>query len=155
MTNKKSKNNSSISWSQYMTKNNSKNGFYILSDKKNIYFGPFKNKQTAEFFSYISFQYPTADDGPELAIEAIKNIDFNKFKFQTGLSKEQFLHPKYINYKNCKAQTWWEDTYNIKINEKLALSIAYESGANGYKSFSQWIIGGSKIKGKTIHALIN
>ena len=133
-------------WKTYMSGHVGGSGFYIANHRgrKNIHYGPFKTKEFAEFFNFLAFGSPRALDAK---LEAAKGIVFCE-------EKPNFTeHPKIMFATNSRFALWLGDMYGQPMTTKLALEMAKESGAKGYKSFTNWIIGGSRINGSHLGSL--
>ncbi|KKN74485.1 hypothetical protein LCGC14_0390020 [marine sediment metagenome] len=134
------KNNKRPIWKTYMSGDVGDIGFYIKDSKgpRDIYYGPFKTEEFAEFFNFIAFGSPRELDA---RLEAAKGIVYCEE------SPEFVEHPKIMFASNSRCGLWVSDTYGQSLTTKLILEIAKESGAMGYKSFANWIVEGSKING--------
>ena len=140
------KNNKRPTWKTYMSGNVGNKGYYILDNKgrMDIYYGPFKTKEFAEFFNFIAFGSPRDGDA---RLEALKGII---------LCEEvdgRVEHPRIMFASNSKFSLWLQDFYGQLLTTKLVLEIAKESGAKGYESFTNWLICGSKVNGSHLASL--
>ncbi len=131
-------------WKKYMSGKDS--GFYILDNKRNeaVYYGPFKSKEFAEFFNFIAFGSPRdmqAGEGAKSGIVFCEKAPINR------------EHPRIMFASNSKFGLWFSDLYGKPLTTKLILALAQECGAKGYKSFTNWIIAGSKINGVHLGSL--
>lgn len=134
------KNNKRPTWETYMSGNVGNKGYYILdgNGKKVTHYGPFKTKEFAEFFNFIAFGSPRDQNARLTALKGVVLCD--KILEKAG-------HPRTLFASNSKFSLWLQDLYGKPLTTKLVLEIAKESGAKGYKSFTNWIICGSKING--------
>ena len=132
----------SRSWADYIS--NGSDGFYIYKKEKSVYYGPFKQKEFAEFFNFKAFGSPRECDAKDYAKCGIVFCD---------KSPSDIKHPSTMFASNSKFSLWFNDLYGKRLTVRLILTLAYESGAKGYKSFMKWIVDGSKINGSHIASL--
>ena len=124
-------------WNKYLSNNTT--GFYINN------FGPFKTKEIAEFFNFLAFVNPRSLEAEN---QSKNNITYH-------LKYDKPIHPSYIVFESSSFNSWCNDTFGKSVNQNIILQIANASGANGYKSFTKWLIHGAKINDKPFHMLIN
>ncbi len=124
------------SWNYYMAGPVGDEGYYI----KKVY-GPFKTKQTAEFFNFIAFGSPRSTDAEIQSRNGIHYVD--------TLDNPQ--HPMLMFKGTSPFSVWWQDTFGGPLTDKILLNLAVECRANGYRSFTDWLIQSGKIKGKAPH----
>ena len=111
-------------------------GYYI-----NNTYGPFKSKEIAEFFNFIAFGSPRSLNAAE---EAKAGVQFLR-------KPPKALHPNMMFRRCSPFSVWWEDTFGCFLTNEIIMDLAKECKANGYKSFIDWLIQGSKINGKAPH----
>jgi len=152
-----------LRWSKYLSGKAGEYGVYIQRLKKGgkeiNYYGPFRNKEYAEFFNYLAFCSPHCVDAKE---QSKINIDFLNKKKIGEINKNassnygiEFNHPSSMLFEISPVGIWWQDTYGKVLNPKMVLKLANETGAKGYDAFRDWLISGSKIGGVGVHALVD
>lgn len=110
-------------------------GYYIKN------YGPFKTKEIAEFFNFIAFVSPrslNAEMETKNGIIYLDNLEASK-------------HPKCIYWGDSKFSIWWQDTFGIPLTGDIIMLLAKECGASGYRSFTEWMVSGSKLNGMAPH----
>ena len=123
-------------WNRYMAGAVGEKGYYI----KKIY-GPFRTKEIAEFFNFIAFVSPRLPDAKARAKDHISYLQ----------DLEKPIHPKYMFRGNARFNLWWESTYGVPFTSNTILLLANECRANGYESFTGWLVNGSKLDGMAPH----
>lgn len=111
-------------------------GYYI-----NRIYGPFKTKGAAEFFNFIAFGSPRSMNAESKSKDDIHYLE--------SLKNPQ--HPKEMFYRTSHFNVWWYDTFGGPLTAVVMLNLANECGANGYKSFIDWLVSGGKIDGMAPH----
>jgi len=129
-------------WDQFVL--DGVNGFFILREGNKLY-GPFRTKEIAEFFNFISFVAPRS---LEAANESKQGVAFKR-----GVEKAH--HPRELFQLISPFKAWWQDTYGTVLNESTALALARTCGTNGYEGFTSWLVSSGKIDGKYPHQQIN
>ena len=123
-------------WNRYMAGAVGQKGYYI----KKVY-GPFKTKEVAEFFNFIAFGSPRSLDAEDQSKDDIEYL--------CALDKPQ--HPMLMFKGTSHFSVWWGDTFGGPLTTEMALTLAKECKANGYKSFIDWLIQGGTIGGRAPH----
>jgi hypothetical protein len=128
-------------WRLYMSGDAGDSGYYIIKKGQNTKaYGPFKNKKIAEFFNFVAFGDPRS---PTTGQDAKVGIQYSD-------SEPNPIHPNNMLASNSKFSLWWEDIYNTPLNSDLVMKIARATGAQGYQSFTNWLLGGFQIDGKHV-----
>jgi hypothetical protein len=124
------------SWIEYMTGAVGDSGYYI----KEMY-GPFRTKQVAEFFNFLAFGSPRSPEAENQSKNDISYLDFS----------DSPKHPTLMFKETAPFSVWWYDTYGGPLTNDVILDLATECKANGYKSFTNWLIRGGTISGQAPH----
>lgn len=110
-------------------------GYYIKD------YGPFKTQEIAEFFNFIAFVSPRSMDAEMQSKDGIIYLS----------ALEKSRHPRHMFWDNSKFSIWWHDTFGVPLTDNMIMLLAKECEAGGYKSFTGWLISGSKIDGRAPH----
>lgn len=123
-------------WNKYMAGAVGEKGYYI----REVY-GPFKTKEAAEFFNFIAFGSPRSLEAGSQSRDGIDYLhEINKP-----------MHPRFMFMATSHFSVWWEDTFGVPLTVSMIMDLAKECKADGYKSFIDWLVSGSKLDGRAPH----
>ena len=123
-------------WNRYMAGAVGEKGYYI----REVY-GPFRSKEVAEFFNFIAFVSPRSLEAEALSRDGIDYL--------VCLDKPK--HPQFMISGKSHFRLWWMDTFGVPLTNSTIMQLAKECEAQGYKSFIDWLVSGSKIDGRAPH----